>query len=296
MDTIYVNPVGLIKKDIYIIKNDINNKVYIGQSLNAEQRFKSHCKGNYDNSLIDDAIQKYGKQHFWFEILETQIENYNDREQYWIQYYKSLSPNGYNILIGGEEPPRHQGDNHPGVKISDAQVELLKQDLRETDIPLSQLAKKYNISKKHVLRINQGLSREQLNETYPIRKCPNTNGKLTEEQVDEIIELLQFTYRFNGDIARQYGVEVHAISDINQGLTHKRSNINYPIRSWKSSGVILFTYEQVTDIINEIQTTNHSLNSIAKKYNVDQRTIKNICNGNAKKYRRDNLQYPLRPF
>lgn len=29
-----------MKKDIYIIKNDINNKVYIGQAKNAKERFK----------------------------------------------------------------------------------------------------------------------------------------------------------------------------------------------------------------------------------------------------------------
>ena len=77
MENIYVNPVGNIKKDIYIIKNDINDKVYIGQSINSEERFKSHCKGAYDNSIIDRAIAKYGKQHFWYEILENQVENYN---------------------------------------------------------------------------------------------------------------------------------------------------------------------------------------------------------------------------
>lgn len=292
----HANPVGIIKKDIYIIKNDINEKVYIGQSLNAEQRFKSHCKGDYDNSLIDKAIQKYGKQHFYFEILETQVENYNEREQYWIKYYNSLKPNGYNIQEGGNKPPVFKGDNHPNTKISDEQVIQLKDDLRNTNISLLELADKYNISKKQVLRINQGLSREQLDEKYPIRQNPNINGKLTEEQVDEIIDILQHTYRFHGEIARQYGVQVHTISDIDLGISHKRNNIKYPIRNWKSSGTILFTYEQVTDIINEILYTNHSLNSIATKYNVSFNAIKNICNGNAKKYRRENLHYPLRPF
>lgn len=296
MDAIQANPVGIIKKDIYIIKNDINNKVYIGQSLDAEERFKAHCKKNYDNSLIDAAIQKYGKQHFWYEILETQTENFNEREKFWIQKYQSLTPRGYNIQIGGNTPPIYYGDQHPNTKISDEEVIHLKRDLRNTTLPIIKLAEKYGISKRQVMRINQGLSRAQLNEVYPIRANPNINGKLTEEQVDEIIELLKYSYRFNGDIARQYGVEVHAISDINQGVSHKRNSLEYPIRKWKSSGTILFTYEQVTDIIKEIATTSHSLNSIARKYNVDQRVIKGICSGSSKKYKRDNLQYPLRPF
>lgn len=296
MNNSYVSPVGIIRKDIYIIKNDINTKVYIGQSLDAKERFKSHCKKNYDNSLIDKAIQKYGKEHFWFEILESQIENYNEREKYWIKYYNSLKPFGYNILTGGEEPPTYYGDEHPNIKISDDDVLKLKIDLAETDIPLSQLAKKYNISKRQVLRINQGISRAALDEKYPIRKNPNINGKLTEQDVDNIIDLLKYTYRFNGDIAREYGVEVHTISKINDGAAHHRDNIQYPIRNWKSSGIILFTYEQVTEIINALSNTEESIQSLAKKYNVDRRAIEGINRGTSKKYFREGLSYPLRKF
>lgn len=294
----HANPVGKIYKDIYIIKNDINNKVYIGQSINAENRFKSHCKPSsiQNNSLIDYAIQKYGKEHFWFEILERQVENYNEREKYWIKYYQSTKPHGYNILEGGEVPPIYYGDEHINTKISDNDVIKLKKDLKETKISLSQLAKKYNISKKQILRINQGISRALLNESYPIRKQPNINGKLTKEQVDEIIELLKYTYRFNGDIAKEYGVEVHTISDINTGKSHFKENIKYPIRSWKSCGTTLFTYEQVTEIINLLKNSNLSINEIAKRFNVERRAITNINTGVAKKYKRENLQYPIRPY
>lgn len=296
MNNSYASPVGIIRKDIYIIKNDINTKVYIGQALDSKKRFQSHCKKNNDNSLIDKAIQKYGKEHFWFEILESQIENYNEREKYWIKYYNSLKPFGYNILTGGDEPPRYIGDEHPNVKISDENVKLLKIDLAQTTISLSQLAEKYNISKRQVMRINQGISRASLNEKYPIRKNPNINEKLSEEDVDNIIDLLKFTYRFNGDIAREYGVEVHTISQINNGTSHHRNDVSYPIRNWKSSGVILFTYEQVTEIINALSNTKESINSIAKRYNVDRRAIEGINRGTSKKYYREGLSYPLRKF
>lgn len=296
MNNSYANPVGIIRKDIYIIKNNINTKVYIGQALDSKKRFQSHCKGDYDNSLIDKTIQKYGKEHFWFEILESQIENYNEREKYWIKYYNSLKPFGYNILTGGDEPPRYIGDEHPNVKISDENIKLLKIDLAQTTISLSQLADKYNISKKQIMRINQGISRVSLNEKYPIRQNPNINGKLSEEDIDSIIDLLRFTYRFNGDIAREYGIEVHTISRINNGTYHHRDNISYPIRNWKSSGVILFTYEQVTEIINALSSTKESINSIAKRYNVNRRAIEGINRGTSKKYFREGLSYPLRKF
>jgi group I intron endonuclease len=72
-----------MRKDIYIIKNKINNKVYIGQAIDSHKRFISHCsraKRNIDNSPIHDAINKYGKENFYYEIIESQISNYNDRE------------------------------------------------------------------------------------------------------------------------------------------------------------------------------------------------------------------------
>jgi len=291
-----INPVEKIKKDIYIIKNDINDKVYIGQSLNTKERFKSHCKRNFDNFLIDIAIQKYGKEHFWYEIIESQIENYNDREKYWIEFYNSKAPNGYNILDGGKEPPIFYGDDHPSTKISDKDVKSLKDDLKNTNVSLKELSNKYKISKRQILRINQGLSRSELNEEYPIRKNPNINGKLTEEDVDNIIELLKYTYRFNGDIAKEFGVNSNAINKINKGESHYRENIQYPIRNWKSSGIILFTYEQVTEIIDLLKNTKQSISSIAKQYNVRPDNIYLINNGKSKKYRRENVQYPIRSF
>ena len=147
-----------------------------------------------------------------------------------------------------------------------------------------------------MLRINSGASRAQTNEEYPIRKIPNINGKLTEEDVDLILDLLKYTYRFKGDIGKEFGVGPKAIDEINTGKRHGRSNEKYPIRNWKSSGVVLFTYEQVTEIINALQNTNESITSIAKRYGVVFHTIAQINQGTAKKYRRDNLQYPLRPY
>ena len=44
---------------IYKITNNINNKVYIGQSVNILARWQQHKQAN-DNLPIHLAIQKYG--------------------------------------------------------------------------------------------------------------------------------------------------------------------------------------------------------------------------------------------
>ena len=296
MDNIYANPVGNTKKDIYIIKNRINEKVYIGQSINSLERFKNHCKRNSDNSLIDKAIQKYGKENFYYEILEYQVEDYNEKEIYWIERMNSLSPNGYNILKGDNEPPRYIGENHPSSKLTDLEVLEIKELLKNSLLSLSEIAKKFTISKKQVLRINQGISRASMKETYPIREVPNLNGKLNEEQISLIREMLEFTYLFNGEIARIYNVDVHTISKINEGKSHYIENVSYPIREWTSSGTVQFTYEQVSEIISLLQTSNKSFREIARLYNCSHSIISKINQGTTKKYKRKNTTYPIRNF
>lgn len=85
---------------IYKITNTINNKSYIGQSCNIEERWKRH-KYAKDNFAIHLAIQKYGIVNFSFSILEEcSKEQLNDKEIYWIEYYNSIE-DGYNMIPGG---------------------------------------------------------------------------------------------------------------------------------------------------------------------------------------------------
>lgn len=95
---------------IYKITNLVNNKVYIGKSIQVEKRkyqhfydsfYKNANNRNY-NMTIHKAIRKYGKENFSFDILEIcNIEELNQKEQYWITYYNSKRL-GYNESDGGE--------------------------------------------------------------------------------------------------------------------------------------------------------------------------------------------------
>lgn len=89
---------------IYKIQNKINGKIYIGQTVGTlEHRMSQHKANNKKTSVIGNAIQKYGWDNFDVEVIdETEtIEELNRKEIYWIGYYNSLSPNGYNLEIGG---------------------------------------------------------------------------------------------------------------------------------------------------------------------------------------------------
>ena len=88
---------------IYRIINRTNGKIYIGQTIrNLNQRWVEHCSKNTCPHL-NNAIKKYGRDNFTIEeIFHTfTIEDLNWAEQYFISYYNSLTPNGYNLTTGG---------------------------------------------------------------------------------------------------------------------------------------------------------------------------------------------------
>ena len=92
---------------IYIIKNNVNNKVYIGQTTSSlTTRFHQHLKNSTLKSRhykLYNAIKKYGKEHFYIELLENNVplSHLNEKEIYYIEKYNSFN-NGYNSSKGGD--------------------------------------------------------------------------------------------------------------------------------------------------------------------------------------------------
>lgn len=92
---------------IYVIKNDINDKVYVGKTnLEIKQRFKQHiqdCTRRCEEKRpLYRAMLKYGTGHFSvYELEKVTSEEASEREQYWINYFDSYH-NGYNATLGGD--------------------------------------------------------------------------------------------------------------------------------------------------------------------------------------------------
>lgn len=93
---------------IYSIKCLINNKRYIGSAKNFSDRKTRNfgkLKNKKHNPLLQDDFNKYGEDNFLFEVLEKLKYDENlltERENYWIEYYKTHTPTygnnfGYNM-------------------------------------------------------------------------------------------------------------------------------------------------------------------------------------------------------
>ena len=89
---------------IYMITNTENGKAYIGQTIRdpKTKRIDYHLNG-HGSQLVRNAVKKYGKDIFVFEILHDSIipEFLDDLEIEAIAKYNTVAPNGYNIASGG---------------------------------------------------------------------------------------------------------------------------------------------------------------------------------------------------
>jgi group I intron endonuclease len=106
---------------VYLMTNIITKKNYVGQTrshrLNKgkyrpfgyKKRFDDHISEAINNTkkhqcqLLNNAIRKHGKDNFIVKLIEIcEVSKLNEREIYFIDKYKSQSPNGYNLTKGGQ--------------------------------------------------------------------------------------------------------------------------------------------------------------------------------------------------
>ena len=92
---------------IYSITNIVNNKKYIGQSVDVKRRLSNHKWALKHDKHINDHLQKsfnkYGEDCFVFCVMcECEEDKLDELERYYISYYDCMNPNkGYNSESGG---------------------------------------------------------------------------------------------------------------------------------------------------------------------------------------------------
>lgn len=180
---------------IYIIKNDLNNKVYIGQTTtNIQTRFHQHCKNSTLKNRhykIYNAIKKYGKEHFICEIIEDRIpiKNLDQREICYIEKFNSFY-NGYNSTKGGDG--RTINKHYDEQKI----IEMYKNGKNEKEI-----AGVYNVSDATISRCLKKLNIET-------RKNGN---KYEQFDIDKFKKMWKSRNTFVNDIATYFNVDKKTI-------------------------------------------------------------------------------------
>lgn len=99
---------------IYCFTNTINNKKYIGSTIQEPNiRYNQHIYNAFHENVhqyhypLYEAIRKYGLEYFRFDILlekECDEQTIRDIEKDYIIKYNTLSPNGYNQTLDTQHP------------------------------------------------------------------------------------------------------------------------------------------------------------------------------------------------
>lgn len=89
-----------MKSGIYMIKNIVNDKIYIGSSVDIPHRISSHKsylkRGKHANKILQRSWNKYGGDNFKFEQIAKCPSEYLIKLEQW--FMDSLKP-AYNIRI-----------------------------------------------------------------------------------------------------------------------------------------------------------------------------------------------------
>lgn len=287
---------------IYKITNLINNKSYIGQSVDVHRRWKEHCRLS-TNSLIAKKIQQYGKENFLFEIIEEcQISELNKKEQYWIQYYDSMVPNGYNIAEDTDS-------THTTYCFYDKEVVNDIFDLLlNSNLTQNQIANQTNTASSMVSRINTGNTHIQEKLTYPIRsynknqhycidcgteisttaircfECENKRKRIITNRPSKE-ELKELLLNYNGNftqVGKLFGVSDNAIRKWCKKYNLSHYSKDYKIKQAIANNTISNKPKpvQMLDInTNQVLHTFTSLSEAGRFLNKSSTHIGEVCNG-----------------
>lgn len=280
-----------MKKDIYIISNSINNHQYIGQSVDYLYRFRKHKEASkrpykYKSALYN-AMQKYGTDVFSIQVLEQQIENYNEREQYWIKELNTLHPNGYNITNGGDWYPNLSGINHHSATIKTVEdLEYVYNELLNSNKTEAEIATTLNIPPTTISSINNGKTYVNPDFTYPLREF-----FLTPERLNRLTYDIRYSNYSYEELATLYSLSASQIKTIAFGRSWFREYLEYPLRKISFSG-LGYDKDKIPQIQKDLLSTRLNLHEIANKYGASVSTIRRINEGTT--YNSPEFNYPLK--
>lgn len=256
---------------VYLIYNDVNDRVYIGETLQKiTTRFKQHLqmafnnKRKYDGPLFR-AMRKYGKEHFFIKQLEcitgtdrNKVKKEIQRlEVIYIKKYNSFH-SGYNCNSGGGEGAR---------------------------IPSEEIKQKERIAKLQMSNLKEFMSyvRSYQDLRISINMYEYNSGKLIE------------TFQSIKDASMKYNLDSSSITKICKGKTNylRIDNRKVTFRYFNESYNPKYTVECFTDSLGVIEKFIEAKDG-AVQYKVDPSAVVRCCKGkseSAGKYNNEKLKW-----
>jgi hypothetical protein len=195
---------------VYVLRNLINGKVYVGQTKNPVARKAGHFYGAkkcHDRPLYR-SIRKHGAENFSFEVIEECDDTViNEREQFWVAHFDSFNPEkGYNLTSGGnqhylvsEETKQRLRRNHVGMKNKRHSLETIRK------MRIAHLGRKHSEATKVKLR-QRKISfeiREKISKTLKGKFCGENSPNFgTKRSIESKLKMSQ-AHKRNPELRRK---------------------------------------------------------------------------------------------
>jgi predicted XRE-type DNA-binding protein len=264
---------------IYFIRNIVNDKFYIGSAVNFDSRWSRH-KHDLKNDThhcthLQHAWNKYGEQAFLFEKYEyVETDKLIKIEQTYLDKYYDYGLNCYNTcptagswlgMKHSEENKKlfskqKQGSNNIKAKLTEQNVQQIKQYLFENELMIQEIAIIFNIDKTIISKMISG-------ERWKHCFTDEERAKLQQLQQDNRQK------RMNGNNNPMFDAIISdkTRSKISNSLKGKMIGTKNPMTK--------LTEENVIAIKNELQRGELTQKEISKIFNVSQCTIAEINTG-----------------
>lgn len=168
-----------------------SDRVYIGQSINIEQRFKDYksFRSGKNQIRLNNSFKKYGIINHIFEIIEEcELLELNNRERYWQETYDVINKSGLNCLfVNTDELPKvHSLETKE--KISKSMMNKIVSE--ETKLKLSKNNAKFwkgkNLSEKHKLKMSN--SKKGISFFEGNTHSEETKLKMSKQKMKKVID------------------------------------------------------------------------------------------------------------
>lgn len=171
-----------------------SGKIYIGQTTNFSKRKRYYKNGAKPYQIrIYNSLQKYGYESHIIEIIEEcSVENLNERERYWQDYYDVIGENGLNCRLTATNDKSGYLSEDMRQKLSEIKKRTLisgewrkkfaydwsgKKHTEETKKKMSESAKGKKKSAEHIAKLPQnqkGKFRPKASESTKIKQSLNS--------------------------------------------------------------------------------------------------------------------------
>lgn len=231
---------------IYIIKNDINNKFYIGSTVNLCKRITTHIgklkTNQHVNSHLQGAVNKYGINNFSFKILVI-CERYQlfEIEQGVLDYYKCYKHDiGYNMseIVKGvsvyNTPNHFLGKKHSDktlAKLRDisrvrfGSREIICNETKQIFIGVKDAAINLKISRNNITKCLTGMTQSTCGYTFRYKDQSDNDISEYDKNIKNYLHNKNKRYRYKilhkntgkvynslKDAARDLGINIKTVT------------------------------------------------------------------------------------